>query len=60
MKLRLQEGVERFGLTADIEIIIDGMKIGTVVAVSETDGEDARLENNLPGIKDVLMLLLMT
>ena len=38
----------------------DGMKIRTVVAVLETDGEDARLGNILPGINDILMLLLMT
>ena len=34
--MKLLEGVEHFFLTANVEIIIDGKKIWTVVAVLET------------------------
>ena len=39
----------------DVEIIIEGKKIPTVVVVSKTDGEDSLLENNFPGFNDALM-----
>ena len=48
--MKLLEGMEQYFLTANVEIIIDGNIIWTVVAVSETDDEDALLGNNLPGI----------